>query len=374
MTEVSRPWSGTVTGDAGPYTFDDWDDIFRTFQAPDRAIDGVFSEQLDELRYFGVVSPVTVERGRALVDGTWYESDVDITTAIPTPGANPRIDRLVLRKSWAAQTVRLTRIAGAEAASPVAPAITQTDGVTWDLPLFQVHITVGAVITLYRDERNFIGNYEMQGLRDNISYYEDEFEQRLLTFGVGDHVGRWRYDFDTEGSVGSRSGTDYIGAVFFTITAGAAAQQLIRSIGVGPVEHRLHWQLRASQANSDALVRVRVGWFNSQPTPVVPDPGEGIYFRINGAGNYFAVTRTGSVETATDTGIGSGAAWRRLEIRCSPDAIHFLIDAVLVATNDTNIPAGTSLFPTLGVVTTAAVAITEALLIDYERVTGLRTP
>lgn len=374
MTEVSRPWSGTVTGDAGPYTFDDWDDIFRTFQTPNRTIDGVFSEQIDELRYFGVASPVTVERGRALVDGTWYESDADITTVIATPAANPRIDRLVLRKSWAAQTVRLTLITGAEAASPVAPAITQTDGVTWDLPLFQVHITVGAVITLYRDERNFIGNYVIQGLRNNISFIDDEFTYPTSPGPVlNDRFGRWSYIFDDQGSIAFRSGTDFIGAAAFSALSAATPRQVLRAQDIDPILHRLRWTTRVNQAASHPNGRVRIGWFSASPSPATPDPAEGIYFRINGAGNYFGVTRTGAVETASDTGIGSGATFRRLEIRCSDVAIHFLIDEVLVATNDLNLPSG-QLQPTLALIVTTGNAIAFGLQVDFEREVGLRTP
>jgi hypothetical protein len=68
------------------------------------------------------------------------------------PTGATRIDRIVLRASWAAQTVRITRIAGVE--NDDAPALTQTPGTTYDIPLAQVSITTGGVITI-TDERVF---------------------------------------------------------------------------------------------------------------------------------------------------------------------------------------------------------------------------
>lgn len=111
---------------------------------------------LDELAKFvatGSASPVAIGTGRALVYGTWYENDAGVNVVIPTPAASTRIDRIVARKSWAAQTVRITRIAGTEGAG--APAITQVAGTTWDMPICQVSITTGGVITI-TDERDFL--------------------------------------------------------------------------------------------------------------------------------------------------------------------------------------------------------------------------
>lgn len=156
MTETSYPWAGETTGDKGPYSDDQWSDMFRAFFTRDRANEGILrpssSEGLNDLEVTGVASPVDVATGEAMVDGKFYKSDAIVEVTIPTPTTNPRIDRVVLRKDWAAQTVRITRIAGTEAASPSPPAITQTDGTTWDLKLAQVYITTGGVITV-TDER-----------------------------------------------------------------------------------------------------------------------------------------------------------------------------------------------------------------------------
>lgn len=100
---------------------------------------------------------LSVGTGAAMVDGKWFENDAAVTVNIPTPAAGKeRIDRIVARTVWANFTVRITRIVGTAAAIPVAPAITQTSGATYDIPLYQVRITDGGVITL-TDERVFAG-------------------------------------------------------------------------------------------------------------------------------------------------------------------------------------------------------------------------
>lgn len=152
MAETSRPWTGQILGDAGPYTFDHWAEVWRTMLQTG-SDDGVFDGLLNELEVTGVVSPVSIDTGYALNHGTWYGNDAAVTVAIPTPAGATRIDRIVLRKSWAAQTVRITRVAGTEGGG--APSLTQVDGTTWDIPLAQVSITTLAAITV-TDDRDFL--------------------------------------------------------------------------------------------------------------------------------------------------------------------------------------------------------------------------
>tara|TARA_Y100000310_G_scaffold343856_1_gene453520 strand:+ start:1265 stop:2680 length:1416 start_codon:yes stop_codon:yes gene_type:complete len=155
MTELSRPWEGTTTGDAGPYTDDNWTDIWKYFLGGiGEANSGVFSNALNELEVTGAASPVTVDTGVALNDGTYYLNDVAVNVVVATPAAAQRIDRIVLRKDWALQTVRITLIGGVEGGG--APALTQVDGTTWDIPLYQLTVAFpGGAITL-ADEREWL--------------------------------------------------------------------------------------------------------------------------------------------------------------------------------------------------------------------------
>jgi hypothetical protein len=107
-----------------------------------------------------------IATGGALVDGKPYDSDANVDVNIPSAvgGGNTRIDRIVLRASWGAQTVRITRIAGTDAASPTAPAITQTPGTTYDILLYQALVNTSGTVTL-TDERTF-GQVATNGLAD----------------------------------------------------------------------------------------------------------------------------------------------------------------------------------------------------------------
>lgn len=148
MTEKSYPWDGLVTGDASlaPYVGDVWSDMWRKLFTSDRTLQGFIDNYANELVGSGAVSPVVISTGAAIVDGKFYENDAAVAVVIPTPAGATRIDRIVLRKDFAGQTVRITRIAGVEGGG--APALTQTDGTTWDVPLYRVSITTLGAITL----------------------------------------------------------------------------------------------------------------------------------------------------------------------------------------------------------------------------------
>lgn len=88
---------------------------------------------------------VKVKSGQALVRGHYYDSTGTETITIPAADStNPRIDRIVLRLDPTANTILLHRLAGTPNASPAAPALTQTDGAIYDLPLAQVYVAANA--------------------------------------------------------------------------------------------------------------------------------------------------------------------------------------------------------------------------------------
>lgn len=154
MTEISRVWAGTTTGDAGTYTDEHWRAIWASLFSKNQSNKGVLRGLRSELLVAGTSSPVTVASGTAIVKGGWYDSDASTNVAIPTPSGATRIDLIVLRVSWSAQTIRITRVAGSEGGAD--PALTQTAGTTWDIPIAQCSITTGGVITV-TDKREFAG-------------------------------------------------------------------------------------------------------------------------------------------------------------------------------------------------------------------------
>jgi hypothetical protein len=157
MTERSYYWDGLVTGDAvlAPYATTVWNDlVWETLFQRDSTEQSVLEDYLNELVVSGVSGGVKVATGAALVNGTLYENTVALSLAIETPSSDPRIDRIVLRKTWVDQKIRLAVLQGTEAASPTAPTLTQSEGDTWEVSLAQVRITIGGVITV-TDERLF---------------------------------------------------------------------------------------------------------------------------------------------------------------------------------------------------------------------------
>jgi hypothetical protein len=96
--------------------------------------------------------------GGAIVDGQWYQNDAAVDVTIPSAvgGGNTRIDRIVLRVTWASFQCIITRIAGTDAGSPTAPAITQTPTTTYDIMLYQALVNTSGAVTL-TDERVMAG-------------------------------------------------------------------------------------------------------------------------------------------------------------------------------------------------------------------------
>lgn len=159
MTERSYPWGGLVTGDAtlAPYTQDAWSDIWRELFVNNPVSDGVIKDYASELGATGAVSPVAIATGAAMNTGTYYNNDLALNVAVDTPVGDTRYDRIVLRKDWAAQTVRITLVEGVEGAG-VPPTLTQIDGNTWDIPLWTVEITILGAITLTDTRYWLMGN------------------------------------------------------------------------------------------------------------------------------------------------------------------------------------------------------------------------
>lgn len=342
MAEISRPWDGIVLGDSGPYSDDLWTDVWATLLGPAVATEGVFFEQLNELVLTGVATPVSIATGRALVDGSWYESDTAVTQAIGTPGVgDERIDLVVLRKDWALQTIRITTIAGAAAVPPAAPPLpVQNDGVTWDLPLWEVRINDAGVITIFRDRREFLGQYEPAGYSTpNDWYVEDEFDWSVQAIADGDHIKQWGVTIDAGAgnsiTILDESGS-VAGAIRLSHGAGTGDQVGIASGRFRPDQANARFLFRMKSPNTDGNLDKVVGLVDARNTLT---PTEGVFWRADGAGNWFAVTRSGGGETATDSAQAQTDTYKRFDIQWHLNSsVTFLINGVVVATHTTNIP------------------------------------
>lgn len=154
MTESSLVWGGTVTGDAvdAPYDDDEFSDLLRELVTADRTIEGVVKTNLASFSgLLAITNPagttVRVASGVGFVDGKMYYNDANIDFAAGTSG---QYYRVVLRKSFAGQTVRAAILGP----SGSAPALTQTDGVTWEVALATIYNS-GGVLSI-TDERVFV--------------------------------------------------------------------------------------------------------------------------------------------------------------------------------------------------------------------------
>ena len=139
MSETSWFWDGS-TGDGGSYGHTLLMDRYFRMLAGATGNLGVFDGWLNELEVTdGGANTATVATGAAMVYGGFYESDAAVDVTIPN---GPRTDLIVVRRSWANKTARITRIAGPGA------ALTQVAGTTWDIPLAEVDVDGAGALTI----------------------------------------------------------------------------------------------------------------------------------------------------------------------------------------------------------------------------------
>lgn len=170
MGETSQPWDGVLLGDAvrAKYDATEWDDQYEDMLNSD-VNRGILPNRGNELVGSPGVNQFRVASGAALVKGKWYRNTASVNFAPASASVGHwRRDRLVLSSTWVninsaardpavqvGQTIRLIRLVNPVEDVP-APAITQNDGVLWEIPLFQIQVTEAGVVTVYADDREGI--------------------------------------------------------------------------------------------------------------------------------------------------------------------------------------------------------------------------
>lgn len=136
MAQTSWPFESADTTEA------QYSQLFRRLQT--NGVAG--SPATTDLKVTGDSSgmQVKVAAGYGIVRGHFYNSDAQVTLAIGAAASNPRIDLVVLRLDPTANTITLAVVAGTAAATPAAPAPTQTDTGTFELPIGQVTVPASA--------------------------------------------------------------------------------------------------------------------------------------------------------------------------------------------------------------------------------------
>ncbi len=150
MAEQSYLWDTNGLGHgATTYTEAQWAKLWRAV-----AGNGVIAGHLNSLRLTTAANSFTVDAGGACVDGFVYVNDGTVTQSVPSSAAGTtRIDRLILRANWSAQTVTVNRIAGTDSGTPTIPGIQTSSGTTYDLPLYYFTINESGAISNVVDQR-----------------------------------------------------------------------------------------------------------------------------------------------------------------------------------------------------------------------------
>ena len=87
---------------------------------------------------------VVVGIGKAWFNGILYKNTSAKTVTVKAADAtNPRIDTAIVRLTWATNTCEAVILKGTAAASPAAPALTQSSAV-WEFPLMDITVAAGA--------------------------------------------------------------------------------------------------------------------------------------------------------------------------------------------------------------------------------------
>lgn len=175
MAQISRPWNGIVTGDAGPYSDQNWHQLYQSIigwgvaRSNVGVLLGTGTQPFDALKVQAQVAPsasIDVLAGSGLVKGIAYINTATVSFVIAANSSgNPRIDTVVLRADYALQTVRLAVKQGTPAASPSVPTLTQTANTLWEIPLADIAVANGfATIT----NANITRRYEWANAAEGV--------------------------------------------------------------------------------------------------------------------------------------------------------------------------------------------------------------
>lgn len=156
MAEQSLFWqtNGTGHGPAGGYSQQrlyDW--LRKIFITDVEASEGVLANVGGQLTVTGTASPLSCSDGAGVGYGFFYENTSSKNLTVTTPSIGVTGGRVNLRVDWTAQTATVVAIRSADG-TPAFPALVQSAGSTWDVPLYTFSITTGGVITL-TDVRSF---------------------------------------------------------------------------------------------------------------------------------------------------------------------------------------------------------------------------
>lgn len=229
--------------------------------------DGVISGFANLLETTGDSSgmQVKVKTGTAWIEGHYVENDALLTLAIDASHATlHRYDLIVARIDWVNNLGQIAVLKGTPGAAPVVPAVTQTFGTTWEIPLALVYIAA-SVITITAG-----------GVTDKRSYSYAARANSLAKQGCNlTHVG--------VGTIGVGAGVLAIGAAsyertsafnitFANIDTGAEAagtNYYVYAIP-GATAGQFDAVISASATSPTGYANYRlIGWFHNNPASAI---------------------------------------------------------------------------------------------------------
>lgn len=160
MAEVSYFWTTNGTGDgtSGGYTAANFSQYLEDVTITNSASEGVlFGVDNNLAASVGVGDRVvSINTGAAIVNGKYYKNSATPVTLELDPTGSNRTDRIVLRANFQTtqQIVRLAVSKGADG-SATPPALAQSEGGTWEIPIANVAVNSSNVLTI-TDARVFV--------------------------------------------------------------------------------------------------------------------------------------------------------------------------------------------------------------------------
>jgi len=345
VTEKSQIWDSGGGGDASPHSEADTANLFKALMGATSANKGVVPGMLNELICTVSGGNILTNTGYAIVDGHPYLNDASKSTAIATPSVGTTGGRIVLRASWSAQTVRVTEIRSADGTATI-PAMTQTPGTTYDIPLCSFTITTGGTITITADTREFPGN-----VFDTLRQMWRTPGRRLVAWATaGMNIG----SAVTDEGYGIGAAASYSGGGSGLVQGGGAEPSLSFSSNASTTSYIGRNSAAAGPAPNKSprmLTRLYPGASHASMTVFIAGFGNGLGATVNGAylrvattGNLFFVTRQGGAETTTDLGTRPSVL-TSYEIETVDGGVTWTCrnqnTGVVVATHTTNVPTAT---------------------------------
>jgi hypothetical protein len=207
MAETSYPFDGMTVDEQ------QWSELAAFWQ--DNGVNAS-GPSANQCLVFGDATGLQVKMsaGQAFIRGAFYENTAEQTITISANSSgSPRIDRVVLRRSYTSNTIVATVIEGTPGASPQPPGLTRVSGGIWEIPLASVRVNSGAVtITAgnVTDERLFMGTRVITAL--DLAAFELRYQnprQGQLCWLTSDQTYRY-YDGTEWKKLGPESDTGWV--------------------------------------------------------------------------------------------------------------------------------------------------------------------